>query len=156
MGREVRKVPANWQHPKKENGDYQPMNNYSYEETFNEWLEERNEFKEQNNGWKDKDGNAFEDLYGKAPVSRYYMPDWNEEEKTHFMMYENISEGTPISPAFATEEELARWLADNKANAGYYSNATYEQWLSAIKRGYVPSFVVNSGKLMSGVEFASE
>jgi hypothetical protein len=56
-----------------------------------------------------------------------YMPEWDEEEKTHIMMY--TSSGTSISPAFETPEELARWLTDTNASAYALSTNTYEQWL---------------------------
>ena len=42
------------------------------------------------------------------------------------MIYETCSEGSPISPAFETPEELARWLTDNSFGS---MTATYEQWL---------------------------
>jgi len=57
------------------------------------------------------------------------------------MMYENTSEGTPISPPFETPEELARWLADNNASAFGGMTATYEQWLATCKGLYAPSMV---------------
>ena len=80
------------------------------------------------------------------------MPDWPEEIKTHYMMYETCSEGTPISPAFKTPEELARWLADNNASAFAGQGASYESWLRICKGGYAPSAIIMNGKLMSGVE----
>lgn len=39
MGRQVRKVPANWEHPKKEDGSFQPMYDQSYKEAAEEWVE---------------------------------------------------------------------------------------------------------------------
>lgn len=38
-----------------------------------------------------------------------------------WQMWEDTSEGSPMSPVFATREELARWLAN------------YDQWLAIIK-----------------------
>jgi hypothetical protein len=61
------------------------------------------------------------------------MPDWDDPADLYYMMYETCSEGTPISPAFKTPEELARWLADNEASAFADQTATYEQWLSMIR-----------------------
>ena len=94
---------------------------------------------------------AAMDYYGPVDQNEY-MPDWPEAERTHLMMYENTSEGTPISPPFATPEELARWCADNGASAFGASKATYEQWLSVARGGYAPSMVIVDGKMMSGVE----
>jgi hypothetical protein len=81
------------------------------------------------------------------------MPEFTEEQKTHMMMYEDTSEGTPISPAFETPEELARWLADNNASAFGNSTATYKQWLATCKVGWAPSMIADSSGLHSGVEF---
>ena len=48
-------------------------------------------------------------------------------------MYEDTSEGTPISPAFETPEELATWLAENKASSFADFTASYDAWLNIIK-----------------------
>lgn len=108
-------------------------------------------------GWKDKPtdykGMTFAEYHGEKPKPEEYMPEWPESEATQFMMYECTSEGTPISPAFDTPEELARWLADNDASAFAGQTATYDQWLNTIKRGFAPSAVsIDGGPLVSGVE----
>lgn len=88
----------------------------------------------------------------RKPNPADYMPDWPEAERTHFMMYEDTSEGTPISPAFATAEELARWLADTGASAFAGDTATYEQWLAMIYRGStIASALIVDGQWVSGV-----
>jgi hypothetical protein len=69
-------------------------------------------------------------------------------------MYESTSEGTPISPAFETPEELARWLADNNASAFGYSGATYDEWLAMCRQGSCVTGVMANGVMMSGVEAA--
>jgi len=106
------------------------------------------------NGWKprDRDDIAFEDWYGEMPRAEDFMPEFPQGTATHMMMYETTSEGTPISPAFATAEELARWLADNNASAFGGTGATYEQWLSTIHRGFAPSTVLTATGIVSGVE----
>ena len=133
MGREVRRVPANWQHPKEEGtGYYVPLypGEY-YTETAPKFMEKANAEGLQ----------AAIDWYEQAPDKNDYMPDWPENERTHYMMYENTSEGTPISPAFATPEGLARWLADMGASACGDSTASYEGWLRVAQGGYAPSLV---------------
>ena len=70
------------------------------------------------------------------------MPDFGDRA-THMRMYETVTEGTPMSPAFATAEELARWLADTKASAFGYTAATYEQWLALIERGSGGGLVID-------------
>ncbi len=80
------------------------------------------------------------------------MPAWLPEQRTHFMMYETTSEGTPISPAFAKPEELARWLADNGASALENMKASYEDWLRVARGGFAPSAVMGASGMRSGVE----
>ena len=81
------------------------------------------------------------------------MPRWTDAERTHLMMYEDTSEGTPISPAFETPEELARWLVDNKASAFGGDTASYEGWLRVAQGGFACSAVYSPATgLVSGVD----
>jgi len=97
------------------------------------------------------------DWYGQAPDQNDYMPDWPADECTHLMMYEDTTEGTPISPAFPTPEELAKWLADTGASAFGSDTATYEQWLSTCKAGWVVGAVFDSANgLRSGVAASAD
>lgn len=148
MGREVRKVPADWKHPKDERtGRYKPLFDGSrYAECKKEWLDMLAE----------KGLQETLDYHGNPPNAEDYMPDWPEAERTHLMMYEDTSEGTPISPPFATPEELARWLTDNGASAFGSSTARYEEWLATIRDGFAVGLVMDAKGLRSGVEFAAE
>jgi hypothetical protein len=80
------------------------------------------------------------------------MPQWPEEERTHWQMYEDTSEGTPISPVMESPEALARWLVDNGASAFADQTASYEAWLATIRRGFAPSMIISGGRMQSGVE----
>lgn len=148
MGREVRRVPADWRHPKDEHTRrYTPLfDGATYERRKNEWLDMLAE----------KGLQETLDYQGNPPNTDDYMPVWPEEQRTHLMMYEDTSEGTPISPAFKTPEELARWLADNDASAFGGDTATYEQWLATVRDGYAVSAVMDSKGLRSGVAFSAE
>jgi hypothetical protein len=165
MGREVRRVPKNWNHPTDKRGNHVPLLEGPFSAKLAEWDEGARQWAAGmvedwiNGGWKPKDAAALgceshEEWSGKRPEAQDYMPEWPEAECTHLMMYETCSEGTPISPAFETPEELARWLADNEASAFGDQTASYEAWLSACKRGWSPSGVVTptSGGIISGVE----
>lgn len=143
MSRAVRKVPAGWEHPRNEQGDYIPMHEFSpswNEDEIKEGLRE---------GW----------LTGELPpdFGVPVMPDWPDSERTHYQMYEETTEGTPISPVMATPTELARWLADNEASAFGGITATYEQWLAVCSSGKptVGGVMVN-GVMKSGVAAAAE
>ena len=146
MGREVRRVPADWQHPRYEGWEarqgLKPLfDGDDYQSAHDGFVAKLNEEGLQ----------AAIDYYGRAPDINDYMPQWAPEERTHLMMYENTTEGTPISPAFETPEELARWLADNEASAFGGMTATYEQWLAVARGGWAPSAVIAGGEMKSGV-----
>ena len=125
MSREVRRVPANWEHPKDEKGNLIPLFDGSFKERAAKWDEEAAQWEKGfyhlgGDEWKPKGPDqtgTFEDWDGARPEEKDYMPDWPEAERTHYQMYETTTEGTPISPVMETPEALARWLADNNASA---------------------------------------
>lgn len=143
MGREVRMVPPGWKHPKDDRGRYEPLL-YGYKKDIEEFKK-----RIKSHGLEE----AL-DYFGGGPIEYNYMlSDVPEEQCTMLMMYETCSEGTPISPAFDTPEELARWLADNKASAFGSMTATYEQWLATCKRGWAMSAMMDPEHgFRSGVE----
>ena len=172
MGREVRRVPSNWQHPQDEDGEYIPLFGDSFAECAARWDEEDIKWREGFvEDWDWKPGSLIErwrlrgpacsmenfaDWDGPRPVESDYMPDWPMAERTHWQMYETTTEGTPISPIFATAEDLARWLADTGASAFGSYIATYEEWLATIMRGSAVSAIMTtysdgSRELESGV-----
>jgi hypothetical protein len=164
MGREVRRVPENWEHPKEQMDGFDgPFLAYKalfpgerYQAAVDEWDAGRVEWEEgprPDFTLKPKYAEmSYEEWAGQRPNIDNYMPNWPDEERTHLMMYENTSEGTPISPAFKTPEELARWLADNNASAFGNSTATYEGWLRVACRGWAPSMIIVGGVMVSGVD----
>jgi hypothetical protein len=151
MGRQVRKVPKDWEHPKNEAGRYKPLHDQSYIEASQHW-------KDGYEKWETEPKSDCEYWeWEEPPDFDCHRPDWSDDEATHYMMYETITEGTPISPAFETPEELARWLVDHDANAGAGVTATYEFWLRVCLEGYAPSLVIyDDGRKESGVEGLSE
>jgi len=150
MSREVRRVPADWQHPKS-GGFYKPLNP-------GEWFEQAvADWDEGNAKWSDglregypepwvprdpSDGETYVEYAGERPTADEYMPNWSDLERTHWMMYESTSEGTPISPAFATPQELCRWLVDNKASAFADHAASYDAWWAVCQEGSTPGSAV--------------
>lgn len=143
MSREVRKVPANWKHPKDEKGHLIPLFGDSLRERVTKWDEEverwnKGFYRLSGDEWKPKgfdQSGTYENRDGSWLKEYEYMPDWPESERTHYQMYETITEGTPISPVMETPEALARWLADNNTSAFGNMGATYDQWLATINRG---------------------
>lgn len=160
MSREVRRVPANWEHPKDKRGNLIPLHD-GFIKRLAEWDEGNAKWQEGlrsdwSGGWEpigpDIASKTYEQWDGERPAQVDYMPDWPIEQRTHYQMYETCTEGTPISPVMDSPEKLARWLADNKASAFGSQTATYEQWLGMIGEGWAPSGVIAGGLMQSGVE----
>ena len=158
MGREIRKVPADWHHPTDDRRQgYQPLHDQSFAEAAAEW---KAEFAKWEAGERpayctgESRDVEFWEYWGAPPERDYYRPDWPEASRTHFQIYETVSEGTPISPPCATIEELAQWYADN--GDPVYGHVTYEHALAFVTRGSAPSLVIANGRVMSGVDAVSE
>ena len=170
MSREVRMVPANWQHPTEWRKEYRsggpelyfkPLHKGPYSERVREWDEGaaqwgagfvKNYVSGRYHPKSPDQDYSYAAYAGERPVKEAYMPEFEPGTATHYVMYEDTSEGTPISPAFATPEALARWLADNGASSFGGSTATYEQWLPICKGKRAPSMVIYAKGLRSGVE----
>ena len=106
MGREARKVPHDWQHPQRD-GRYEPLFD-GYEVNAKQWL---TEFK----AWL-RDGEQGEHFWIDNPPpnpEQYMLVGVPEEARTHLMLYETTTEGTPCGPAFATMDELCAWAEKN-------------------------------------------
>lgn len=65
-----------------------------------------------------------------------------------FQVWETVSEGSPISPVFATEDELVGWLTTQG-----YSRAAAEGFA---KSGWAPSMVSSGGVLKQDIESCAE
>lgn len=151
MSREVRRVPKDWIHPLRENGNPIPLfDNYNSEDS-DDWDEECKLWDSEEHPDFIK-GCSFSEWAGERPDPSDYMPIWSAEEKTHLMMYETTSEGIPISPAFETPEELAKWLVDNEASAFGTTKGTYEGWLRVANGGFAPSMIMTANGIQSGVD----
>ena len=163
MGRECRRVPPTWEHPRDESGKYIPLYDQDFQTSAEEWKEG---FCQWEAGFsRDVLGEGFEprdpriedgefwEYHGSPPEREYYRPRWTDEEATHYQMYETTSEGTPISPVFATPEEVARWCADNGASAFGSQTASYEAWLEVARGRSTVSAMFSLGTgMISGVE----
>lgn len=179
MGREIRRVPPNWEHPKYfAYGEerYQPMHKWTLKDAQADWDEDRRKFLAGECIYAspetvEKYRDCYEDYAGERPgecEAQYYVP-YKDEEATWYQMYETVSEGTPMSPPFETKEELIDYLVNEgdfwyqhefKETLGHprheskYSREAAERFVNG---GWAPSFVVvnNPGeevKIMNGVE----
>jgi hypothetical protein len=89
---EVRKVPASWEHPKNEDGSYHPL------------IHDR---------WDSIDYSDYEDDAGGLMFSEDDFDNIPPAQQTHYQLYEAVSHGTPVSPVFATKDELIDWCTEN-------------------------------------------
>lgn len=144
MGRELRKVPANWEHPRNEDGKYQPMFDKFYGDVKNEWMEENEKWE---NGTHPsliehpeyKEEYPFYEMYEDYPDHRYYQhKKYTPEELTHIQLYETTSEGKPLSPVFKADEleKLCEWAAENATTFAHFK-ASKEEWFKMLSDDFV-------------------
>jgi len=70
-----------------------------------------------------------------------------------YQIWETVSEGSPISPVFATPEELARYMAGKKWGAD--KGSSYETWLKFINGpGWAPSMIMDASGVHTGADAA--
>lgn len=127
MGREVRRVPLDWQHPRiATSGKYEWQRPGRCRPVFmaRTYREAKVEWDSNNSAWIDGthedlvDGTtnkgenpSYSDWNGGPPDPEYYRQrEWAAEEATAYQVYETVSEGTPVSPVLPTREALIAWL----------------------------------------------
>ena len=159
MGREIRRVPADWEHPKVSKldrqtrsmvEDYQPLFDRSFSEEAREWMDKAIAW------YKGVDPDCAEhkathpfywQWAGMPPDPAYYRPEWTSEP-THYQVYETVSEGTPVTPHFATKAELIDWLVkhgdewDQRRGHGEWSR---ENAKAFVEREWAPSMILAGG-----------
>ena len=68
-----------------------------------------------------------------------------------WQLWETVSEGSPVSPVFATADELAGWMSNPERGNRWVPAATAAKFITD---GWAPTFVGNAGGgVMSGVEW---
>lgn len=155
MGRELRRVPPTWQHPKRttwhptfgEREEFQPLYDQSFEEVFDEWHTDLHKWLKSEHQYQQGEHatttpattQGFTEYFGRSPDPEYYRPSWSDDERTAYQVYENVSEGTPVSPVFDTRGELVSWL---RSEWGLSSEGA-EKWAEL---GWSPSLVVTPNK----------
>jgi len=147
MGREIRRVPKGWEHPRNKHGHYKPMWDETYEMAAQKWLQEL--FKWEDGSHPDRK-EAEEmgcryvwDWHGGPPDKDQYRPEFADEPNS-YQIYENVSEGTPVSPIFETKEEMLEWLIKQ----GYSAEAAK----IFIENEYVPTAAIEGGRIIWDIE----
>lgn len=160
MGREIRKVPADWQHPTTDEGDFKPVFDRDYIDSLNQWwanhqLWQDGNHPDQLSGSATKDDARFFAQWDGDPPSVEYYRFYRDEDCTHFQMYETVTEGTPTTPVFATLQELEDYLVDVGEMAGTRWQRKYsrEGAKAFCMGGYAPSMMIIPGHgVVTGVE----
>jgi hypothetical protein len=155
MGREIRNVPPNWDHPKMENwsdGRLQPMFDKRFEDEAAEWKAdfakwERGE-RPGHCGGENRNLEFWE--WDNGPPDRAYYRPWKDEDATWFQVWETVSEGTLVTPPFATRDELVEYLVrhgdfcDQERGDGPWKRENAEHF---VNRGSAPSMVIADGQI---------
>jgi hypothetical protein len=165
MGREVRRVPPNWIHPviqyfsqdPNSKRCYFPMYEESYEVACEEWIKGFEEWKKNK---REKhfyhENEYYWDWNGMPPDRQHYNTYYTKEQATWYQVYETVSEGTPLTPPFETQQELVDYLVEHGtfwSETGISRNAA-ENFV--YKNSYVPSMTLKDGKITTGINQCDE
>ena len=83
------------------------------------------------------------------------LPLSNPPKGEWYQVWETVSEGSPISPAFETPTELAGWLVEHAEEC--HTEATFEEWMAFINGpGWAPSGAIINGQYKNGVQAMKE
>ena len=146
---------------------YQPLFNRPFAPAMREWVKEweaweRGERPDYCSG--ETRNLHYWEWNGGPPDPLYYRPDWKPEEMTWYQVYETVSEGTPVTPAFATQAELVDYLVEHgdfwdqqrRAEGQTFMRCTPwprdEAEAFVYGPGWALTMVVSGGKVMSGTE----
>lgn len=160
MGREVRRVPIDWVHPRDEFGDFMPLfDGAKFLAQAREWDEHARRWEEglccdSGGNWHPikpgRDG-SFESYAGGRPDAKRYMPVWDDSVATFLMMYETTSEGTPLSPSFEKQDDLARWMTERYPRALGGIPLDFEYWQRIAAGDWAPDLVIQRGRTFQGI-----
>lgn len=140
MGREVRRVPKDWEHPRDDNGEHIPLFDGDQQTAAEQWMWKLIAWERGDDPNRGKYGcRWFWDWNGGPPLGPDrrggHMFKEPRNDLTHLMLYESTSEGTPLSPAFETLEEIAEWAAANATTFADFK-ATKDEWLSMLRSDF--------------------
>jgi len=147
MGREIRRVPQNWEHPKDAMGYHIPLFDDTFEDDVKKWDDEnalwlQGKHPDQEQYPDSTKGLSFAEWDRKRPEYEDYVH--YTEERTWYQVYETVTEGTPATPAFATKAEIVEYLVEH----GDYGNQRYNEGGWSRKAA---EYLVNDGWVPSGI-----
>lgn len=99
-------------------------------------------------------GHATVEAY---PGQRQDADCWEQQEPPTgdgFQLWETVSEGSPMSPVFATADDLAQWMSRNPCGAGR-STPSLEAARAMVTAGWAPSMIQRGdGAVLDGISAA--
>lgn len=154
MGREIRRVPPGWEHPRYTKADaprrdhvghHRPCHDHDYDGAARKWMA----------GLAAWEAGTHEAHAECASYCRYfwdYSHPPSEEtsrpaftaEATCFQIYETVSEGTPVSPVFESLEAMVEWLTqpNTTGDSFHMQGMTREQAERFTRSGQAFSMVI--------------
>lgn len=158
-----RRVAPDWEHPRDDRGYYKPL----YDGT--KLLAHQAEWDLKKQKWDEglvrDDNNAcwvpipcgavlagMEAYYGPRPDPENYSPAWTPEQATAWQVYEETTEGTPISFVYPDLDTMARKIAQEY---GHSVEAMRNKILATLECGfwYVPVKEFEPGGVYHGRKF---
>src|ERR1017187_59544 len=177
MGREIRRVIPNWEHPRETAetardpraiGKFIPLYDYDYETHLAEWIDENSQWQRgEHPSQKGSGCKYYQDYAGDPTDPDMCRPKWSENEASWYQVYETVSEGTPVTPAFGTQQELIEYLVangdfwDQKRRREGNCSMPCQPWSRDAAENFVkelpwmPSMIITNGKILSGSELAA-
>lgn len=116
MGRQLRRVPPNWQHPTMKDtytGDTvpRPMYDQTFAKAALEWHAGYATWQAGDRPpWAGRESEYWE--HHSPPEREDYRP-WPDGDAKWYQVWETVSYGTPVTPPFATASELIEYLVAN-------------------------------------------
>lgn len=144
MGREIRRVPLHWEHPRNPEGCPLPLYDETFEVAALRWKLAFFQWESGTHPEQQQDMEFWE-WEGDPPDRDYYRQEWSVEP-TAYLIYETVSEGTPVSPVFATLDDLRDWCRQRGHN-----ETVIERF---IKNAWAPSAVLGpeTGQIRMGID----
>lgn len=150
MGREIRRVPANWEHPRHDSdhrraGQFRPLLDGSYDDACREWWESARKWHAGEVDDREKKYLADHPWYWdwSAPPNRECYRETFDSEPTHYQIYETVSEGTPVSPVFASLADMVEWMIQPIDRTSEYNGGADWQCMQGMTREQAEQFVGN-------------
>ena len=169
MGREIRRVPADWEHPRTNHPvrgwEFHPCFDEAYEDALARWQEERRQWDadepmeysgRRTEVLAEHPDTTFEEWVGEPPDPAYYRSrKWTAAEATAYQFYETVTEGSPLSPVCPTREAMVKWLTTAHVDLQGYGRTPMSQVGAEafVDDGWAPSMIASPEH---GVEMGME